>query len=128
MGTRRFLVGMGVGGLLAAGALAAPLAHAMFSHTARTEISWAGTECIGAWSAIPFDRSQKAYATVCPGSGTYVLNEVGIFPGDYFGVGIPLTGQTFIRCVTWLDGVLQYEDEAFGALGSGEANCLRQAG
>ena len=100
-------------------------AHASIAHFARTEISWAGTFCVSGWSAAVDNRFAVSYTTICPGEGHYFLVEPNLVAGEYFGVSIPLTGQTYVHCATFLDGVLQGEDDAYSNLGSGQANCLR---
>ena len=99
-------------------------AHAQVYRTFTT-FAWQGTPCVTVESPIIGNTE------VCDSDGFFQINETVVQSGQWVGVRIPLTGQTYIGCSAWLgpDGGLQSvfaKDSAESALGAGEADCLRQ--
>ena len=99
-------------------------AHARVYRTFTT-FSWQGTPCVTVESPIIGNTE------VCTDGGFFQINETVVQSGQWIGVRIPLRGQTYIGCATWLgpDGGLQSvfaSDSAESSLGPGEADCLRQ--
>jgi hypothetical protein len=108
-----FLVVLG-GGILA------PPANASGAFV-RTEVTWTGAACIDV--TLSDTSSTYTYTKgVC--SGSYVLTESNVWPGDWIGVDPIMGSASYIECTMWIDGYLAWQDDA--ARGDGtDVNCLR---
>lgn len=102
-------------------ALAAP-AQALGGF-ARTEINWAGPECIAVTSAQRYSPRHAVTDSICSPIGSYVFTESNVWVGDLFGADPIMGAAGYIQCQVWLNGRLHRSDSAYRGDGT-DVSCL----
>ena len=120
--TRRLLILIACGGLIAGGISAIPQAQAG-GHMVTASVSWVGPRCIDATQPVAGNYYQLMTGPICSGSRELTVS-TGANSGQWVGLDPIIGSASSVACFLIIDGRIDYSD--YAAAGDGhDCNCLR---